>query len=104
MGSAQNGQGVNCDGVVTGEVVVVVVGAVADSAVGKSKIMIRAKIPRTSPPHTHPKTLRFLLEAAIPQKMGQKINHNKTNMTSILTPPNLFEPQHLNNGPSHYSF
>lgn len=87
MGSAQYGQGVNCGVGVVGVVETVVVGVVADSAVGKSKIMIRAKIPRISPPHTQPKTLRFLLEATIPQKMGQKMNHNKMNSTSITNPP-----------------
>lgn len=78
MDSAKNGQGVNCD------VGVVMVGVVARLIGGRSKTQIRAKTPRMSPPNTQPTTLRSLLEATIPQKMGQKMNHSRKNNTSIM--------------------
>ena len=54
--------------------------------VGRSKTQIRAKIPRMSPPITQPTTLRFLLEATMPQKSGQKMSHRMTTSSIMASP------------------
>ena len=83
MGSAQNGQGLmDASCAVLAGSVLVSDGLAAGWTVGRSRTQIRAKIPRMSPPNTQPTTLRFLFEATIPQKIGQKTSHKM--MTSSI--------------------
>ena len=73
MFSAQNGQSLLNP---------VWVGLVVGWVDGSSATHMSPKTPIANPARTQPITLRFLLDATIPQKIGQKMNH-KTAMNSM---------------------